>query len=165
MSKNDLPPSRTAEQFVVRFPDGMRDRIAEAAKVAGRSMNAEIIHHLKNVFRPPTAFDHAKQQEIQAERDQQMRKDWAAQATRTPVAPPIASALPLPVTIKELAGRVKMDRSACRQYVLRLGYKPTKQRMADSGFQLALTVTASEARAIQAKRASEGYCEAPKTAG
>lgn len=45
MSK-ELPPSRTAEQFVVRFPDGMRDRIAEAAKANNRSMNAEINHIL-----------------------------------------------------------------------------------------------------------------------
>lgn len=49
MSK-DLPPSRTAEQFVVRFPDGMRDRIAEAAKANGRSMNAEIVHRLQESF-------------------------------------------------------------------------------------------------------------------
>lgn len=41
-----LPPSRTAEQFVVRFPEGMRARIAEIAKKNGRSMNAEIVHRL-----------------------------------------------------------------------------------------------------------------------
>lgn len=49
MSK-DLPPSRTAEQFVVRFPEGMRDRIAEAAKASGRSMNAEIVQRLADSF-------------------------------------------------------------------------------------------------------------------
>lgn len=49
MSK-ELPPSRTAEQFVVRFPDGMRDRIAEAAKAANRSMNAEIVARLEQSF-------------------------------------------------------------------------------------------------------------------
>ena len=49
MSK-ELSPSRTAEQFVVRFPDGMRDRIAEAAKVAGRSMNSEIVARLQASF-------------------------------------------------------------------------------------------------------------------
>lgn len=46
------PPSRTADQFVVRFPDGMRDRIAEAAKRNGRSMNAEIIQRLDHSFTP-----------------------------------------------------------------------------------------------------------------
>lgn len=31
------------EKFVVRFPDGMRDAVAERAKENGRSMNSEII--------------------------------------------------------------------------------------------------------------------------
>ncbi|WP_314140128.1 Arc family DNA-binding protein [Buttiauxella noackiae] len=31
------------EKFVVRFPDGMRDAIAERAKNNGRSMNSEIV--------------------------------------------------------------------------------------------------------------------------
>lgn len=154
-------PSETQERFIIRLPNGMRDRIAEVAKASGRSMNSEIVYCLGKAFPPSSAFDHAKQQEAQAERDQQMRKDWAGQFTKTPADPPKTTTPSLPVTIKELAARMKMDRSACRQYVLRLGYKPTKQRMADSGFQLALTVTASEARAIQAKRACEGYCEAP----
>jgi len=41
------PPSRTADQFVLRLPDGMRDRIAELAKQNGRSMNAEIVQRLE----------------------------------------------------------------------------------------------------------------------
>ena len=49
MSK-DLPPSRTADQFVVRFPEGMRDRVAAEAKANGRSMNAEIIARLDRSF-------------------------------------------------------------------------------------------------------------------
>ncbi|AVS68918.1 hypothetical protein C8245_21205 [Paracidovorax avenae] len=49
MSK-ELPPSRTAEQFVVRFPDGMRDEIAAAAKKNNRSMNAEIVARLQDSF-------------------------------------------------------------------------------------------------------------------
>lgn len=49
MSK-ELPPSRVAEQFVVRFPDGMRGRIAEAAKANNRSMNAEIVARLERSF-------------------------------------------------------------------------------------------------------------------
>lgn len=49
MSK-DLPPSRTAEQFVVRFPDGMRDRIKSMADEDGRSMNSQIIYMLQDCF-------------------------------------------------------------------------------------------------------------------
>lgn len=46
--KKPLPPSRTAPQFVVRFPDeGMRDKIADAAKRNKRSMNAEIVARLE----------------------------------------------------------------------------------------------------------------------
>ncbi|MEJ3621046.1 Arc family DNA-binding protein [Brachymonas wangyanguii] len=51
---NAKPPSRTADQFVVRLPEGMRDRIAEAAKASGRSMNAEIVARLKESFGEPT---------------------------------------------------------------------------------------------------------------
>ncbi len=43
-------PSRVADQFVVRFPDGMRDRIREAADANGRSMNAEIVARLQTSF-------------------------------------------------------------------------------------------------------------------
>lgn len=54
MSK-ELSPSRTADQFVVRFPDGMRDRIAESAKTNGRSMNSEIVSRLDETFTRPHA--------------------------------------------------------------------------------------------------------------
>lgn len=48
-----LPPSRTAPQFVVRFPDEtMRDRIREVAERNNRSMNAEIIARLEASFDP-----------------------------------------------------------------------------------------------------------------
>lgn len=43
-------PSETQERFIVRFPDGMRDRIADEAKANGRSMNAEIVHRLQASF-------------------------------------------------------------------------------------------------------------------
>jgi predicted DNA-binding protein len=40
-------PGRGADQFIVRMPDGMRDRIAALARVNGRSMNAEIVAALE----------------------------------------------------------------------------------------------------------------------
>lgn len=61
------------------------------------------------------------------------------------------------ITIKDLAERIGMDRSACRRYVLRLGYKPALMRTAESGFQRALTLAEGEAQAIAKHRASEGY--------
>ncbi|MBA1204749.1 MULTISPECIES: Arc family DNA-binding protein [Pseudomonas] len=38
--------SRTADKFVVRLPDGMREKIADIAKDNHRSMNSEIIDRL-----------------------------------------------------------------------------------------------------------------------
>lgn len=40
-------PSRTLDQYIVRFPDGLRDRLKEVAKANGRSMNAEIVYRLE----------------------------------------------------------------------------------------------------------------------
>jgi enolase len=40
-------PARYLDKFMLRFPEGMRDRIAEVAKANGRSMNAEIIARLQ----------------------------------------------------------------------------------------------------------------------
>lgn len=46
-------PSRRQDQFVIRMPDGLRERIAESARVQGRSMNAEIVQTLEMTY-PPT---------------------------------------------------------------------------------------------------------------
>ena len=43
-------PSRKLEQYIVRFPNGMRDKIRQAAETNGRSMNAEIIHRLQETL-------------------------------------------------------------------------------------------------------------------
>ena len=38
--------SRVADKYIVRMPEGMRDRIREKAAENRRSMNAEIVHYL-----------------------------------------------------------------------------------------------------------------------
>jgi hypothetical protein len=38
------------DKFILRFPDGMRDLIAEEAKANNRSMNAEVVSRLQNSF-------------------------------------------------------------------------------------------------------------------
>lgn len=48
--------SRTAEKFVLRLRDGMRDRIAELAKENHRSMNSEILERLEQSFEFPPMF-------------------------------------------------------------------------------------------------------------
>lgn len=53
--KGAMTESRDQNKFVVRFPDGMRERIAEVAKANNRSMNAEIISRLEYSFRAVSA--------------------------------------------------------------------------------------------------------------
>ncbi|EIX9196018.1 TPA: Arc family DNA-binding protein [Klebsiella pneumoniae] len=43
-------PVREYDKFMLRFPDGMRDAIAERAKRNGRSMNSEIIQIIEDVL-------------------------------------------------------------------------------------------------------------------
>jgi hypothetical protein len=40
-------PGRGSDQFVIRLPEGMRDRIAKLAMANGRSMNAELVDRLE----------------------------------------------------------------------------------------------------------------------
>jgi len=50
-----MTESRDQNKFVVRLPDGMRERIAEVAKANNRSMNAEIISRLEYSFKAVSA--------------------------------------------------------------------------------------------------------------
>lgn len=43
-------PAKEADKYIVRLPDGMREKIAEAAKANNRSMNAEIVDRLQTSF-------------------------------------------------------------------------------------------------------------------
>ncbi|WP_191569529.1 Arc family DNA-binding protein [Paracoccus yeei] len=46
-------PSQNQDKFVVRLPDGMRDRIKAAAEANNRSMNAEIVATLEEKYPAP----------------------------------------------------------------------------------------------------------------
>lgn len=48
--KQAIYSSRTADKFVVRLPDGMRERIADVARNHHRSMNSEIIARLEQTL-------------------------------------------------------------------------------------------------------------------
>lgn len=50
MQNDKKPPSRTQRKFVVRMPDGMRERIAALAKKNQRTMNAEIVLRLRSTL-------------------------------------------------------------------------------------------------------------------
>lgn len=43
-------PGRDSDQFALRLPDGMRDKIKASAEENGRSMNAEIVFALERYF-------------------------------------------------------------------------------------------------------------------
>jgi hypothetical protein len=44
-------PSRDAQKYILRFEDeGMRERLHEVARAAGRSLNAELNHRLRQSF-------------------------------------------------------------------------------------------------------------------
>lgn len=60
-------------------------------------------------------------------------------------------------TLKELAERLKMDRSAARRYVMRLGFEPKRARTASSGFQSALVFTPDQVNQIVKARTQDGY--------
>lgn len=48
--------SRGSDQFVVRFPEGLRDEIKRLADRNGRSMNSEIIERLLYSLRSPYEY-------------------------------------------------------------------------------------------------------------
>lgn len=56
MARGDFPSSKQ-DQFVLRFPDGLRDRIKGYAERHGRSMNAEIIRVLEREYPEPWSID------------------------------------------------------------------------------------------------------------
>lgn len=51
-SAKNFASSRDADKFVVRLPEGMRDRIADVAQASRRSMNSEIISRLDASLTP-----------------------------------------------------------------------------------------------------------------
>ena len=77
------------------------------------------------------------------------------------VAMPSVSAEQAPpklTTLRELAEQIKMDRSAARRYVMRLGFEPKRARTASSGFQSALVFTRDQVSQIVKARTADGYC-------
>lgn len=53
---DDKAVGRESDKFMLRLPDGMRERIAEAAKENNRSMNSEIVARLERSFNVVVEF-------------------------------------------------------------------------------------------------------------
>jgi hypothetical protein len=54
-----VPTGRESDKFMLRLPDGMRDRIRAAAEANSRSMNAEIVATLEEKYPAPVLLDDA----------------------------------------------------------------------------------------------------------
>jgi hypothetical protein len=72
--------------------------------------------------------------------------------------PPAEPRIKRLTSLRELALLLKMDRSAARRYVLKLGVAPVKARTSASGFQEALVFTEDQVRQIVEARRTDGYC-------
>lgn len=53
-------PSDKLDQYIVRFPTGMRDRLKAEAAVSKRSLNAEIIARLEHTLEPEPEGEHLR---------------------------------------------------------------------------------------------------------
>lgn len=62
-------PSRGSDQFVVRFPEGMRDHLKRMAERYGRSMNAEILYRLEESLARDQWMDEQTRDDREPERD------------------------------------------------------------------------------------------------
>jgi hypothetical protein len=49
-------PSEMQDRFVLRLPDGLREKVAAAAELADRSMNAEFVRRIEQSFAPDNAL-------------------------------------------------------------------------------------------------------------
>lgn len=79
---------QTQDKFILRLPDGMRDRIKAAAEANNRSMNSEILALLEEKFPVRNVIgdagkwvDHIHAAETEAEFDKRLAEAnaWAAQ--------------------------------------------------------------------------------------
>ena len=50
VDERKLYPSEKQDRLIVRFPDGMREKIGALARANGRSMNAEVIDRLQRTL-------------------------------------------------------------------------------------------------------------------
>lgn len=66
-------PSRGSDQFNLRLPEGMRDRLRDAAEANGRSMNAEIVERLLLSF----SIDELNKQSRNVEEEAALKASYA----------------------------------------------------------------------------------------
>lgn len=67
------PTNRESDKFMLRLPEGMRERIKAAAEAAHRSMNAEIVARLEESFLEPESLV-PPEVTLDAEEEERMNK-------------------------------------------------------------------------------------------
>lgn len=70
-------PSQMQDKFNLRFPDGMRDAIAERAKANGRSMNSEIVQILQDALEAGNRTNEETQQLVSEAIDHAYEKEMS----------------------------------------------------------------------------------------
>jgi hypothetical protein len=53
----NLPTGRTSDQYMLRFPEGMRQKLKALAALNRRSLNSEVIFHLDRALANETATE------------------------------------------------------------------------------------------------------------
>lgn len=94
MDKKSLPPSQTADKFIIRLPEGMRDRITEEAKSNGRTMNAEVVARLQDSFEALGSADAVAAQALADSRAQTITAMAFLQASLCETVTALYAALP-----------------------------------------------------------------------
>lgn len=63
-------PSQKADKFLLRLPDGVRQRIAKEAEANNRTMTKEMVLRLQQSFEPPTTLPFPVQEAIAHEMEE-----------------------------------------------------------------------------------------------
>ncbi|MGI8390549.1 Arc family DNA-binding protein [Brucella anthropi] len=113
MSKQSrpLPPSDTADKFVLRLPGGMRERIKDIADKNNRSMNAEIIATLEQAYPARSTFT-------------DFMREWVApiaEAKTTAEKSQLVDAANFEAELHHKGLRVGLDASGMRPYIVFVG--------------------------------------------
>lgn len=144
MAKSEFP-SQNLDKFVVRLPEGMRERLAQAAKTSNRSMNSEIVARLEESF-PATLPEHEVLKQLYDEHLRQLRTQIIAAANATRPGYNGAQSFELPDTPEELAALVEARVQA------ELAYKKTWTRVARLFRQTDEILRAKQAKLAQANQ-------------
>lgn len=108
MTEKNLYPSDQADKVLVRMPDGMRDRLKDAAKANNRTMNAEIVARLEQSFKQEEeefglAFRSAVLEDEIKSLEAKLGKKLGASPTADEIADKVASRLMkmIPIPLKD----------------------------------------------------------------